>query len=52
MDELIYQLSVEDMKVTVETLKKPICFIKKCRKKQLTLSVIVIRLKNNSQTDT
>ena len=55
MDELvkfIYQLSIEDMKVAVETLKEPICFIKKDRKKQLTLLVIVIRLDNNSQTDT
>ena len=49
--EFIYQLSVEDMKVAVETLKEPICFIKKDRKKQLTLLVIVIRLDNNSQTD-
>ena len=55
MDEFvkfIYQLSVEDMKVAVETLKEPICFVKKGRKKQLTLPVIVIRLDNNSQTDT
>ena len=50
--KFIYQLSVEDMKVVVETLKEPICFIKKDRKKQLTLLVIVIRLDNNSQTDT
>ena len=50
--KFIYQLSVEDMKVAVETLKEPICFIKKDRKKQLTLLVIVIRLDNNSQTDT
>ena len=49
--KFIYQLSVEDMKVAVETLKEPICFIKKDRKKQLTLLVIVIRLDNNSQTD-
>ena len=55
MDELvkfIYQLSVEDIKVAVETLKELICFIKKDRKKQLTLLVIVIRLDNNSQTNT
>ena len=35
-DELvkfIYQLSVEDMKVAVETLKELICFIKKDREK-------------------
>ena len=46
--EFIYQLSVEDVEVVVRTLKKPICFIKRNREKQLTLSVIVIKLDNNS----
>ena len=50
--EFIYQLSVEGVEVAIKTLKEPICFIKRDRKKQLTLSVIVIRLNNNSQTDT
>ena len=50
--EFIHQLSVEDMKVAVETLKKPIHFVKKGRGKQLTLLVMVIRLDNNSRTDT
>ena len=40
------------MKVVVRTLKEPICFVKRGRKKQLTLSVIIIRLDNNFQTDT
>ena len=40
------------MEVTVGTLKEPICFIKRDRGKQLTLPVMVIRLDNNSQTDT
>ena len=46
--EFIYQLSIENTKVVVRTLKKPICFIKLGKKKQLTLPVIVIRLDNNS----
>ena len=50
--EFIYQLSVEDMEVAVRTLKEPICFVKRGREKQLTLSVMVIRLDNNSQIDT
>ena len=55
MDELvefIYELSVENVEVAVRTLKEPIYFIKGGRGKQLTLLVIVIRLDNNSQTDT
>ena len=36
----------------VKILKKPIYFIKEDREKQVTLSIIVIRLDNNSQTDT
>ena len=51
IDELvkfIYQLSVEDVKVMVGTLKEPIHFVKKGREKQLILSIIVIRLDNNS----
>ena len=54
MDELvefIYQLSVEDMKVVVGTLKEPIYFVKRDRRKQLTLPITVIRLNNNSQID-
>ena len=50
--EFIYQLSVEEVEVAVETLKKPIHFIKEGRGKQLTLSVTVIKLDNNSRTDT
>ena len=46
--EFIYQLSVEDAKVVVGTLKELICFVKKGRKKQLTFLIIVIRLDNNS----
>ena len=49
--EFIYQLSVESVEVAVKILKEPIHFIKRDRKKQLTLSVIVIRLNNNSRTD-
>ena len=45
--KFIYQLSVEDAKVVVRILKKPIHFIKGDREKQLTLLVIVIRLDNN-----
>ena len=55
MDELvefICQLSAEDAEVAVGTLKELICFVKEGRGKQLTLPVIVIRLDNNSQTDT
>ena len=40
------------MEVAVRTLKKPICFVKGGKRKQLTLLVIVIRLDNNSQTNT
>ena len=50
--KFIYQLSMEDIKIAVGILKEPICFIKGDRGKQLTLLVIVIRLDNNSQTDT
>ena len=50
--KFICQLSVDNAKVAVGTLKKPICFIKRDRRKQLTLPVIIIRLDNNSQTDT
>ena len=50
--EFICQLSAEDMEVAVETLKEPICFIKGGRGKQLILLVMVIRLDNNSRTDT
>ena len=50
--EFIYQLSVEDVEIAVGTLKELICFIKGGRRKQLTLPVIVIRLDNNSWTDT
>ena len=50
--EFIHQLSVEDVEVAVETLKKPIHFVKRGKGKQLTLSVMVIRLDNNSQIDT
>ena len=50
--EFIYQLSVEDAEIVVGTLKEPIRFVKGGREKQLTLPVIVIRLDNNSQTDT
>ena len=46
--EFICQLSVEDAEVAVGTLKEPIYFVKEGRGKQLTLSVIVIRLDNNS----
>ena len=50
--EFIHQLSVEDVEVAVGTLKEPIRFVKEGRGKQLTLLVTVIRLDNNSQTDT
>ena len=50
--EFICQLSVENVKVAVGTLKEPIYFIKRGRGKQLTLPVMVIRLDNNSQTNT
>ena len=50
--EFIRQLSAENVEVAVRTLKEPICFIKGDRRKQLTLLVMVIRLDNNSQTDT
>ena len=50
--EFICQLRVEDIKVAVRTLKEPIRFIKGGRGKQLTLLVTVIRLNNNSRTDT
>ena len=50
--EFICQLSVEDMEVVVGTLKELIHFIKGGRGKQLTLPVIVIKLDNNSWTDT
>ena len=55
MDELvefIHQLSAENAEVAVGILKEPIRFIKGGREKQLTLLVTVIRLDNNSQTDT
>ena len=50
--KFIYQLSVENVKVAVRTLKKLIHFVKGGRGKQLTLPVMVIRLNNNFQTDT
>ena len=50
--EFIYQLSVENAKIAVRTLKELIHFIKRDRGKQLTLLVIVIRLDNNSWIDT
>ena len=50
--KFIYQLSIEDIEVAVRTLKEPICFVKGGREKQLTLPVIIIRLDNNSWTDT
>ena len=50
--EFIYQLSVEDVEIVVETLKELIHFVKGGRGKQFTFPVIVIRLNNNSQTDT
>ena len=40
------------MKVVVRILKEPMHFVKGGRGKQLTLLVIVIRLDNNSWTDT
>ena len=40
------------MKVVVRTLKEPVYFVKGGRGKQLTLLVMVIRLDNNSWTDT
>ena len=40
------------MEIVVGTLKEPIRFVKGGRGKQLTLLVIVIKLDNNSQTDT
>ena len=43
---------MEDVEVAVGTLKEPICFVKEGREKQLTLPVMVIKLDNNSQTDT
>ena len=46
--EFICQLSVENTEVAVGTLKEPIRFIKGGKGKQLTLSVMVIRLDNNS----
>ena len=42
---------MENIEVVVRILKEPICFIKRDRKKQLTLLVIVIKLNNNSWTD-
>ena len=50
--EFICQLSAEDAEVAVGTLKEPIYFVKGDRGKQLTLPVMVIRLDNNSQTNT
>ena len=50
--EFICQLSVEDVEVAVRTLKEPIYFVKEGKGKQLTLPVIVIRLDNNSWTNT
>ena len=50
--EFIHQLSAKDTEVAVETLKKSIRFVKGGRGKQLILPVTVIRLDNNSQTDT
>ena len=50
--EFIYQLSVKDIEIVVRTLKEPIHFVKEGREKQLTLPVTVIRLNNNSQTNT
>ena len=50
--EFIYQLSTKDVEVAVGTLKKLIHFVKGGREKQLILPVTVIRLDNNSQTDT
>ena len=46
--KFICQLSVENVEIAVGTLKEPIHFIKRGREKQLTLSVIIIRLGNNS----
>ena len=46
--KFIYQLNVENAEIVIRILKEPICFVKKGRKKQLTLPVIVIRLDNNS----
>ena len=45
--EFICQLSVKDIEIAVGTLKEPIYFVKGGKKKQLTLSVIVIKLDNN-----
>ena len=50
--EFIHQLSAKDMEIAVGILKEPICFVKEGRGKQLILPVIVIRLDNNSWTDT
>ena len=50
--EFICQLNVEDVEVAVGTLKELIHFIKGGRGKQLILPVTVIRLDNNSWTDT
>ena len=50
--EFIHQLSAENVEVAVGTLKEPIHFVKEGREKQLTLPVTVIRLNNNSQTNT
>ena len=43
---------MKDVEIAVGTLKEPIYFIKESKEKQLTLSVIVIRLENNSRIDT
>ena len=50
--EFIRQLSAENAKIAVGTLKELIHFIKRDREKQLILSVMVIRLDNNSWIDT
>ena len=50
--EFIHQLSVEDAEVAVGTLKELIHFVKGGREKQLILLVTVIKLDNNSWTDT
>ena len=50
--EFIYQLSVENMEITVGILKKLIYFVKKSKEKQLILLVTVIRLNNNSWINT
>ena len=43
---------MKNVKVAVGILKEPICFVKGGKGKQLTLSVTVIRLDNNSWTNT